>query len=244
MISVAALFSGRPDVVFFGAIMLSLMIGGLCLYKRCQRRGLSTTVESVEEDERAPVVYLRSFLQEKEGSSLKRRMKEIFFGEYIIGVSNPSRDEEQHNLAKFLNQIGPYIAIGRPGETLPFPGAKKVYIPDGEWKEVASKWIDKAAALVLEPAVSGEGLSWEIGYIVRHTKPVKILIILPRIRCDYGAVRNYLNTFLPRPLPEKIPKGTRLLTFKTDWTPLPIASLYPFFKQNGFNPPKDIDPYF
>lgn len=239
LFALLAFFSGQ----IIGAIILAIIILGFYFYKRHQRQGLRSTVDLVEEDERAPIIYLRSFRQEAT-TSLKEKLRDQFCGEFIPGVSSPDREQEQHNLAKYFDQIGPYIAIGRPGEALPFPGAKKVYVADDEWQDVVSQWIDEAAAVVLEPGGSGKGLSWEIAYIVRHVAPVKILIILPRVRGDYKSVRDYLGDFFPTPLPEKVGRGIRLLTFKPNWEPFPIGDLYPFFKQNGFDEPKDIDLYF
>ena len=240
LVALRALFDGQ----IFGAIILAIIIGSVYLYKRSQRKTLLTTPEEIEMDERAPVIYLRSFRQEKSDDSFKGKLRDAFRGEPIPGVANPIREQEQYNLAKYLNQIGPFIAIGRPGEALPFPGAKKVYVGDDEWQEVVSQWLDKAIAVVLEPGGSGEGLSWEINYVVANVDPKRVLIILPRVPGGYKSVRDYLCNSFPQPLPEKVPRGTRLLTFKSDWEPFPINGLYPFFKQNGFDEPKDIDPYF
>ena len=235
-----ALFDGQ----IFGAVILGITIGSVYLYRRSQRKTLLTTPEEIEMDERAPVIYLRSFRQEEFDDSLKGKIRDVFRGEPIPGVANPTREQEQHNLAKYLNQIGPFIAIGRPGEALPFPGAKKVYVGDEEWQDVVSQWIEKSIAVVLEPEGSGEGLSWEINSVVANVDPKRVLIILPRVAGDYKSIRDYLCNSFPKPLPEKVPRGTRLLTFKPDWEPFPISNLYPFFKQNGFDEPKDIDPYF
>jgi hypothetical protein len=239
-VALRALFDGQ----LFGAVILGIIIGGLYFYRLFQRKALRTTVEGVEMDERAPVIYLRSFSQEELDDSLKEKIRDAFRGEPIPGVANPTREQEQHNFAKYMNQIGPFIAIGRPGEALPFPGAKKVYVGDDEWQDVVSKWIDKAQTVVLEPRGAGQGMSWEITYVVAKVNPKRVLIILPRVPGDYKPVRDYLCKFFPQPLPEEVPRGIRLLTFKPEWEPFPISGLYPFFKQNGFDEPKDIDPHF
>ncbi len=243
MVSLFAMLA-ISDGQIFGAIILAIILVGLFFYKRLQRKRLLTTVAEIELDTRAPVIYLRSFNQEESDNSVKKKIHDNFFGEFIPGVSSPDREQEQHNIAKYMNQIGPYIAIGRPGEDLPFPGARKVYVADDEWQDVVSKWIDKSKTVVLEPDGSGQGLTWEMTYLAQHADPKSILIILPRVHADYTPVRNHLCNCFPKPLPEEMPRGTRLLTFKPDWEPLPIDDLYPFFKQNGFGEPKDIDPYF
>jgi hypothetical protein len=240
LVAVAAAFDGQ----LFGFVLLALIVGGFYTYSRYQRKQLLTTVEEVANDDSDPVIYLRSFHQETIDNSLCRRIRNAFFGESIPGVSDPNRAQEQRNLAKYMNQIGPYTAIGRPGEELPFPGARKVYVSDDEWQDVVGQWISRSQVVVLEPHGSGQGLSWEISHLIHHFRPERILIILPRESSDYETVRDYLNKILTKPLPQTVTRGIRLLTFTSDWEPLPIGSLYPFFKQNGFGDPKDIDIYF
>lgn len=238
-LSLAALFDGK----ILGGVIAGFIFGGMYYYNHLQRKRLFTTVEAIDNEKRKLVVYLRSF-QEESNNSFLTKLKESFFGKFIPGVSNPIREQEQQSLAKYMSQIGVYVAIGRPGESLPYPGAKKVYVTDDEWQNVVGRWIDKSVAVVLEPGGSGEGLSWEISYIVNYAKPEKILVILPRIHSEYEPVRKYLNKFFPMPLPEKVNRDIRLITFKSDWEPFPIKYLFPFFRQNGLDDPKDIDPYF
>ena len=56
--------------------------------------------------EQAPVLYLRSFEDDQRASRLKGRLT-----------------EEEH-LASVLSQIGPFVAVGRPGEALPTVGSQ------------------------------------------------------------------------------------------------------------------------
>ncbi len=230
LLSLLALFDGK----ILGGVIAGFIMVGLYLSNRFQRKELYTTVEAVDNEKRALVIYLRSF-QEESNNSIMAKLRESFFGVFIPGVSNPIREQEQQSLAKYMNQIGVYVAIGRPGESLPFPGAKKVYVTDDEWQAVVSRWIDKSAAVVLEPGRFGEGLSWEISRVVNTAQPERVLVVLPRVHSDYESVRNYLNKLLPKPLPEKMNRDIRLITFKSNWKPLPIKDLFPFFKQNGLD---------
>jgi|GEM_PF-3820034 len=237
--SLLALFDGK----ILGGVIAGFIMGGLFLYSRSQRKGLRTTVEEIDNEKRALVIYLRSF-REESNHTLMARLKESFFGITLPGTSSPIREIEQQNFAMYMNQIGVYTAIGRPGEPLPFPGAKKVYVADDEWKAVISRWIDRSAAVVLEPGRSGEGLSWEISRVVKNAKPEDVLVILPQMRSDYESVRNYLNKLLPKPIPEKVKGDIRLITFKSDWEPFPIRDLFPFFKKHGLDGPKNINQNF
>ena len=42
------------------------------------------------------------------------------------------------------------VAIGRPWEWLPMPGAARLYVSDEDWKNVASALMAQAAVLMLE----------------------------------------------------------------------------------------------
>jgi hypothetical protein len=99
-----------------------------------------TAAQLVEADERAPILYLRSF---------KDDFMAAEFG-----------TEEAH-LAKALNQLGPVIAIGMPGERLSKLGACRLYVSHERWQEVAQALM-AASRMVLLRAGATPGLQWEL----------------------------------------------------------------------------------
>jgi hypothetical protein len=57
-----------------------------------------------------------------------------------------------------MSKIGPFVAIGRPGERLPQLGAIRLYVADPEWQEMVTRLMSEAALVVLRagfPAASG-----------------------------------------------------------------------------------------
>jgi hypothetical protein len=70
--------------------------------------------------------------------------------------------EEQlfDRLDGFGLQFGRVIAVGRPGEKLPFPGAEKVYLPGEGWQPIVSELISRARLAVLI-AAPGPGTLWD-----------------------------------------------------------------------------------
>jgi hypothetical protein len=48
---------------------------------------------------------------------------------------------EEEQLAMVMNEIGPFIAIGRPGEQWPELGAARMYVGDDEWQATINNLI-------------------------------------------------------------------------------------------------------
>ncbi len=208
------------------------------------RHGLARAQEILAADTRPAVIYLRSFADETAQSSDRRFVDRLKFtiGYTLPGLDIPWRPAEQLALAKCLNLIGPYVAIGRPGEPLPEFGAARKYVGDHEWQGVVGGLIEHAAGIVLEAGRS-DGLRWEIERVVLRAVPTKVLLVLPSWPNEYAAFRAWANAILPRPLPEEMPTS-RLMTFAAGWQPHPLdasprafpnllGTLRPFLQQNG-----------
>jgi hypothetical protein len=78
-------------------------------------------------DQRHPVLYLRSF--EDDGIASKVSFINwwnIFGGLYIL-TNTLHLATEEDQLKMVLNDIGPFIAMGRPSERLPKAGATRIY---------------------------------------------------------------------------------------------------------------------
>ena len=67
------------------------------------------------------------------------------------------------------------IAIGRPGEPLPVPGADRMYATDAEWKDLVLQRM-RAATLVVIRAGTGAGLLWEFGQAVSTLRPERVVV--------------------------------------------------------------------
>ncbi|MCP3852640.1 MAG: hypothetical protein GY694_20795 [Gammaproteobacteria bacterium] len=199
----------------------------------------------LSKDPRAPIIFIRSF-QEEQGqystAGFFHALKVAFMqkGQYASNAVSPWGPAFQIQLSKLLNEIGPYVAIGRPGENLSAMGAAKMYVSDDEWQAVISDLFNKAKLIVLRMGKTA-GLSWELNELKKHIDPRKILFILPYDKSDYAAFRQWANKDLPAPFPEEKPI-TRFMILDDNWVPHELKlqewlldTLEPYFQNNGIS---------
>ncbi len=192
------------------------------------------------EDRRPPVLYLRSFKDEDADKGLGGVLRSGAatdaqpLAESVIAWGT----REQEALAVLLRQVGPYVAVGKPGEPMPEVGAARMYLSDDQWQDRVGRLIDEARLVVVRAGAT-EGLRWEVGQLVRRRPPTSLLVVLPADAGQYAGFRRWANEVLPRPLPESRP-AERLLVFGEDWQPsvLPVRrtlrlTLEPFMRSNG-----------
>jgi len=172
---------------------------------------------------RPPIFYLRSFAFDKTAST------------------TPSYALTPEMLVTFqMRRYAPVIAIGRPGESHPPPGALRFHVTDEHWEAVV-KQIVPCCQLVLWVTGNTTGLNWEIKQLVASLAP-KRLLLWPNMNLE-GANRYTINWkanagqrniewcsfvdahsgLFPKPLPRDI-TNVRFIAFDADWTPLPIPS--------------------
>jgi hypothetical protein len=144
-------------------------VGGLCLVIARRLRARLDLARQAD-DERAPVVYLRSFDVDRR---LSRRP-------LAIGRVLASRTEEEQ-LVVALRESGPVVALGRPGERLPRLGAQRVYVEDAEWRQQILSWFARAALVVIHiPAKPTEGLTWEVEHVLGSVALDRLVFLVTR----------------------------------------------------------------
>lgn len=227
--SVLSLFSFTQIIIVLAASWLLLRKGSKAILKATTHLGTGSYVtgmklaaargeDILEKDTRPPVLYLRSFLDDK------------------IDTGHVVRKSQEQALASVFNHIGPFIAIGDPGDPLPDLGAARLYVGK-EWKEVVEDLINRARLVVLRAGPT-PGFWWEFEHVIRTTSPEKILVLIPFGRVEYEAFAERANAFLPHPLPEyrvsRPPDAPikAMIYFKPDGTsyilPTPPSTLLPF----------------
>jgi hypothetical protein len=175
---------------------LVLIPGGAFLIWRGRQYAAQASAKRIISDSKPHLLYLRAFRSDPSTA------KEVFL--YALDYSNNplSFQSEEEQLAEVLLPFGELIAIGRPGESLPTPGAARIYTSDEEWKEVVKGRI-QAAQLVVIRAAAGENVFWELTQAVKILNPQKLLILLPEMKVrDYESFRMRANSVLGTPLPE------------------------------------------
>jgi hypothetical protein len=189
--------------------------------RRAQRmRARGALQELLASGDKRPILYLRSFDIDQQAA--KSALAEV------AGMVTPVDTPEQE-LAKSLAPLGPMIAIGKPGERFPELGAARFYVTNDLWQQKIADAAAAARYVVLTTGIT-EGLRWEIGHLVRHLPPEKLivwahpqLLNLPRAEREreWTIFRNSLGTLFRKPLPETL-GATHFFRFDASGEPIRI----------------------
>jgi hypothetical protein len=170
-------------------IILGLLAYGMLhTAMKCVRHGRKLRTPSAEEimrkDSRPPVLYLRPFARDSEAADAETIYQP---GGFQQGGSRGwliMRTEEEQ-IVHVLQTIGPVIAIGKPGDTLPELGAARRYLKPGEdWQDVVEEWMAQASVVVLHAGTS-QGLLWELQIARRKLSHEQLLILLSMDHEEY-----------------------------------------------------------
>ena len=180
-------------------------------------------------DSRPPVVFLRSFQDD---------VKSPIGGAFGLWMKIPmwffpvSFEQE---LAGIMNRLGPFVAVGRPGERLPELGANRFYFSNEEWQSQVSELV-RRAQLTLILCGPTPSLWWEIDHVLTSATPAHVVLLIPergartrvleeqleeRLACP-GLIRG--NDRRKRSLLATLVLGPektigKLVFFEDDWTP-------------------------
>jgi hypothetical protein len=150
--------------LLLGAIVLALHSA---TWRRFRRLTAIPSSEILATDQRAPILFLRSFRDD----SIK--LKSDFFSFHI---GKASRFEEK--IAIDFWREGPVVAIGKPGESLPQFGACREYHTDDTWKGRVLELVAKAKGVFMLIGLT-EALGWEIHQLRDKHALKKSLFLMP-----------------------------------------------------------------
>jgi hypothetical protein len=160
------------------------------------------------------VLYLRSFQDDEPSAALT----------WKGGILSPETKEE--SLLRLLSRFGPVVAVGKPGEKLPYLGARRLYYPDNEWQSNVEQMIEKATLIVIRAGLT-RGVLWELESLRQKADARRVLILLPFGEDRYHQFRNSARSVLRLSLP-RWPKGKigprgldvqAAILFASDWKP-------------------------
>lgn len=229
--------STQADIVAYicGAPWALVLIpGGAFLIWRGRQYAAQASAKRIISDSKPHVLYLRAFRSDTSTT------KQAFYALSTINLLWGFQSEEEQ-LAEVLQPFGGLIAIGRPGETLPTPGAARIYTSDEEWKDIVKRQI-QAAQLVVIRAAAGENVLWELTQALKILNPQKLLILLLNMKSrDYESFRTRANSILDVPLPEptrlrRYRRVSGFIGFAPGWKPSFFALRAPFFRSGYFKP--------
>src|SRR5215203_1582535 len=187
---------GQAMAALLGPILFGT-IGSVCVVA-AKRIGAALRRARHRHDTRAPVVYLRSFTVDRH---LSRRP-------FALGRVFSSRTEEEQ-LVEALREIGPVVAVGRPGERLPRLGAARIYVEAGDWQQQILSWFERAALVVIHvPANPTTGVAWETDRSLRLVPLGRLVFLLESKSKSLEWITQQLQehglTISP---PQRLPRG-------------------------------------
>jgi hypothetical protein len=140
------------------------------LYRACR---LSTASQAVSNDSRPPVVYLRSFQDEK-----RYRVQPSWRGGSWWRAFSLVAISLEAVIASAVDHVGPFIALAKPGQFIPVDGAARDSVDNEHWKAHVISFLERARAIIILPGKTG-GLAWEISWL--HTKGMfaKVAFVIP-----------------------------------------------------------------
>ena len=152
---------------------LAFLMFGVVLYRRARRHAMLPGSKLARKDNRAIVLYLRSFQDDKIKVRARATDGRIFL-ERLLKITF------EELLTDHLWHYGPVEAIGDPhtkGKLAPL-GAARDYESDATWQQKATDLMQQASIIV---AVVGEtnGFLWEIDTIVKLGFMSKLILVLP-----------------------------------------------------------------
>jgi TM2 domain-containing membrane protein YozV len=171
------LVQGRDDVFVEWAdvpalIAYGLVAGGVVLVRTGWKYDVIGANEALAADTRPPIVYLRSFQDDVRSPvggfvGVLLKMASWFFP---VGF--------EQELATIMNRVGPFVAVGRPGERLPELGANRFYFRDDEWKARVADLIARARLTVILCGPT-PNLWWEIDHVFASVPPRRVVLLIP-----------------------------------------------------------------
>ena len=121
-----------------------------------------------------PFLLLRSF---KHDEIVVGSNQSLFSLMRLIPSPFTNDAQLEDRITKQIEEIGPFVTIGKLNEALPPLGASREYL-DENWKESISRLIE-LSALVVVILVFTESLLWEIDQIFLTKSVSQVLFIMP-----------------------------------------------------------------
>jgi len=151
------------------------------LYLLSKRLLLPSAAHVLANDNRRPILLLRSFADDKfviqrSFSCLRFIFPDSFFGLILPTYLSPFTLEEM--LEEYFSLHGPVIAIGRPGEKAPPFGAAREYVENDSWKARVDELLLSAQFVVLVLGDT-EGVAWEFEKLHEHDIADRMIVVFP-----------------------------------------------------------------
>jgi hypothetical protein len=228
----AVVGGGIPGFVVATVAGTALAYFGAHFVVRAKRYKASSAQKLLARDPRPPVLYFRPFAADATAG------KSVTFTSWFT---------EEEEVAKVMNEIGPFVAIGAPNEAIPELGAARFYTADSEWQKAVQYLLARARLVVLRIGRT-DGFWWELKKTLSYRKPQELLLLIPRDEKLYEEFRQNSRQLFASDLPRltgwnyrKLWRGSLMaaIYFDPDWVAniveMQTFSL-PFFRRSPAYP--------
>jgi hypothetical protein len=204
--------TGSPFLLVIYVIVVLLVV---LLVRHLQRRFSVDAQSRLERDRRPPVLLLRSFADDN--ARIKPKS--------LIAAMQRRRLRLEEVASNLLTGLGPFVAIGKPGEKLPQLGAARAYVSEDAWQAQVLQWMAQARIILLIAGVT-PWVKWELSQIKEQRHQHKLIVLLPPGTAQEHRQRlSILSEVLDVP-DAGLPPGqeTRAIHFSAGGIPVLIAS--------------------
>jgi hypothetical protein len=171
----------EPDTLqaFLFLLAVGFLVVGSVLWVLARRLAAVRARSLLEQDDRPPLLYLRSFGDD----DLRLRVAIAQRGGVFRWLSPRRFERFEEVLVRHLTAVGPVTAVNRPGTRLTPLGAARESLPDATWQETVDVRMDAASWIVVSAAPRSvpPGLEWELRRIEDKALWRKTVLILPPV---------------------------------------------------------------
>ena len=160
-----------PSLLFAITLFHLLVLQRVSRYHRRLKQERAELV--VGRSERRPVLFLRPFALD----ALPIAPMDARYSLFKVMSWFDKRTFEEY-LHESFEDIGPLIAIGRPGEETAALGAAREYADDATWRGQVINRAREAQLVIMELDAS-PGMQWELEHVVPIVGLQRILVVLP-----------------------------------------------------------------
>ena len=137
-----------------------------------QSRAAAVYQTIAQHDTRAPILFLRSFKEEKR--LLEPPARSLVAKVVRLRDAKRTLDEIVLDAA---SAVGPVVALGMPGEKVAPLGAARFYADSIDWQSTVRGLAQRSRAIII-CVEEGEGVLWELQHLLAETYLTKTLCIL------------------------------------------------------------------
>ncbi len=158
-------------LLFVAGPMLVHLLGRLTL--ALARRTMKRSLHDIQdEDERAPILFLRSFLDDL----VALRPRRFLFEQWLLDGTSRSMTLDYLILSEGT-EYGPTVALGNPKDPAPPYGVIRGYFDHATWRLAVADLSQRSSAIIVVLDAT-EGVDWEIGHIIAQRYISKTLFLL------------------------------------------------------------------